>query len=86
VSFEAVRRDAVAAAPMPEEGARSVWKNGLDTFFFKGTNGRWRDVLTPHELAMYERAKARCLEPACAAWLEAGRAAWTAPAAERRRA
>ena len=28
---------------------------------------------------MYERAKARCLTPDCAAYLEAGRAAWSDP-------
>ena len=74
VTFDAIREDAAAAAPMPEDGARFVWKNGLDTFFFKGTNGRWRGVLTADELAMYERAKARCLTPDCAAYLEGGRA------------
>jgi aryl sulfotransferase len=75
VTFDALRRDVSDAAPMPEERARSIWNNGLDTFFFKGTNGRWRGVLTPGELAMYERAKARCLTPGCAAYLEGGRAA-----------
>jgi aryl sulfotransferase len=81
VRFDAIRRDAAAAAPMPEAGARFVWKHGLDTFFFKGTNGRWRGVLTADELAMYEAAKIRCLTPGCAAYLEGGRAAWTDPAA-----
>ena len=32
-------------------------------------------MLTPDELAMYERAKARCLPADCAAYLERGRAA-----------
>ena len=79
VSFEAIREDAAAAAPMPEERARAIWRHGLDTFFFKGTNGRWRDVLTPAELRLYAAAKARCLTPDCAAYLEGGRAAWTSP-------
>ena len=35
----------------------SIWKDGLGTFFFRGTNGRWRDVLTEDELALYARAK-----------------------------
>ena len=65
---------------MPAERARAIWRHGLDTFFFKGTNGRWRDVLTPAELELYEAAKARCLTPDCAAYLERGRAAWTEPA------
>jgi aryl sulfotransferase len=88
VTFDAIRKDAAAAAPMPEDRARFVWANGLDTFFFKGTNGRWRGVLGPQELAMYERAKSRCLTPGCAAYLERGRAAWTdpVPQPDRRRA
>jgi aryl sulfotransferase len=76
VSFDAIRRDAAAAAPLPVERAETIWRKGLDTFFFKGTNGRWRGVLTPAELALYEAAKARCLAPDCAAYLEAGRSAW----------
>ena len=80
VRFEAIRRDPAAAAPMPEARAAAIWRQGLGTFFHKGTNGRWRDVLTPAELALYDAAKARCLTPDCAAWLEAGRAAWTPPA------
>ncbi len=80
VGFEAVRADPTAG-PMADERARTIWRNGLGTFFHKGTNGRWRSVLTPDELAMYERAKARCLPPGCGDYLERGRAAWTAPAA-----
>ena len=29
---------------------------GADTFLYKGTNGRWRDVLTADELAAYDDA------------------------------
>lgn len=75
VSFDALRRDRAAAGPMPEDRAATVWRDGLGTFFFKGTNGRWRDVLTGPELELYEAAKARCLPPDCAAFLERGRAA-----------
>jgi aryl sulfotransferase len=78
VTFAAMRSDAAAAAPMPEQRADWVWRRGLATFFHKGTNGRWRGVLTEAELAHYEAAKARCLTPECAAYLERGRAAWTA--------
>ena len=83
VSFEALRRDMAAAGPLPEERAASIWNRGLDTFFFKGTNGRWREVLTADELAMYARAKARCLTLDCAAYLEGGRAAWPTPPSPR---
>ena len=81
LTFDAVRRDAAAAAPMPQESAEFVWKDGLDTFFFRGTNGRWRGVLSEGELALYTLAKQRCLSPEAAAYLEGGRAAWVPPVA-----
>ncbi|MEO6028956.1 MAG: sulfotransferase domain-containing protein [Candidatus Binatia bacterium] len=50
-----------------------IFKGGLKTFVFKGTNGRWRDVLTADELAAYARRVAEVLPPDAAAWLERGR-------------
>ena len=50
----------------------SFFDDGARSFFFKGTNGRWRDVLGDDDLALYEEAKQRVLEPACAQWLERG--------------
>lgn len=52
-----------------------IFKGGLETFVFKGTNGRWRDVLTADELAAYDRRVAETLSPECAAWLASGRLA-----------
>ncbi len=52
-----------------------VFKGGLKSFVFKGTNGRWRDVLTADELAAYDRRVAAALTPDCAAWMEHGRRA-----------
>jgi aryl sulfotransferase len=46
---------------------------GPRSFLFKGTNGRWRDVLTPAELDAYLRRVAELLPPDAAAWLERGR-------------
>ena len=51
------------------------FKEGNNTFFFKGTNGRWRDVLSNDELAMYEMTKSQVLTPECSRWLEQGRVA-----------
>ncbi len=51
-----------------------TFKGALQTFVFKGMNGRWRDVLTADELAAYDRRVA-ALPPECAAWLEHGRLA-----------
>ena len=70
-TFEAAKRNAAANAEKTGEG-NSVWKQGSDGFFFKGTNGRWRDVLDDADLAMYEATKKRVLDPDCATWLEAG--------------
>jgi aryl sulfotransferase len=50
----------------------SHFVGGADTFLYKGTNGRWRDVLTPDELANYDATVAKWLTPECATWL-AGR-------------
>jgi aryl sulfotransferase len=51
---------------------RAAFKGGSDAFIFKGTNGRWREVLNAEDLALYEAAKERVLTPDCAAWLEQG--------------
>ena len=54
-----------SAQPQPRSHARK-WRShihsatisvagwGAKTFFFKGTNGRWKEVLSPDELALYE--------------------------------
>ncbi|MFT5014396.1 MAG: aryl sulfotransferase, partial [Dinoroseobacter sp.] len=49
-----------------------IFDGGSAGFYFKGTNGRWRDVLTAQDLALYEAAKARVLTPESAKWLEQG--------------
>ena len=36
---------------------------GADTFLYKGTNGRWRDVLTPDELAAYDDRRRAVAHP-----------------------
>ena len=69
-SFESMKREAVEAG-----GMELLFEGGASRFFFKGTNGLWKDVLTPAELAEYDKAVARALTPDCAAWLEHGRAA-----------
>ena len=47
---------------------------GAASFLYKGTNGRWRDVMTDAELAAYEARVTEMLPPDAAAWL-AGRSA-----------
>jgi aryl sulfotransferase len=60
---------------MKAHGARSVpfsgdlWEGGARTFMHRGTNGRWRDTLTPEDVARYERTAEEQLGPECARWL-----------------
>ncbi len=69
VSFAALKQRAMAD---PEAGTET-WKEGMATFFHKGTNGRWRDVLSDEEVAMYEETAVKVLTPDCKKWLEQGR-------------
>ena len=41
-------------------------------FYNKGTNGRWREVLSPEELSEYAHKAAQVLDPECRRWLEHG--------------
>ena len=70
-TFEAMKRDADALLPELEMGMTG----GAKTFVNKGTNDRWRDVLTADELAQYDRLVARTVTPDLARWLERGSAA-----------
>jgi len=54
-----------------------AFKGGADSFIFKGTNERWRAVLSPEDLQLYEAAAAK-LDPELRGWLENGRAAFAA--------
>lgn len=49
-----------------------IFEGGADTFLFKATNGRWRDVLTADEVAAYERRVRELLPADAVTWL-AGR-------------
>jgi aryl sulfotransferase len=51
---------------------KMLLKGGSDSFFHKGTNGRWREVLSADELKLYDAAAARELTPECRQWLEHG--------------
>jgi aryl sulfotransferase len=51
----------------------AIFKDGVKTFFFKGTNGRWKEALSAEELALYEEKAATVLTPDCRVWLEQGR-------------
>jgi len=76
-SFDYMKRHAAKAAPL----GGVFWDGGAETFIHKGTNGRWRDVLTVEESAKYERLALEKLGPDAAAWLAHGSAVAQAEAA-----
>ncbi len=49
-----------------------MWEGGAKTFVYKGTNGRWRDVLTEEDSVHYEALAVEKLGPDCARWLAIG--------------
>lgn len=51
------------------------YDGGADAFLYKGTNDRWRDVLTDDEVARYQSRVAGLLPPGAVTWLENGGAA-----------
>lgn len=71
VTFKSMKRDAVKLSPNDEAALRG----GARTFINKGTNGRWRGVLTEAELSQYEQAASAVMPPDCKAWMEQGKAA-----------
>ena len=62
-----MRREA-SAAPVLD----MIFKNGSTTFFNKGTNGRWKDVLTAADLRKYDEVVRANLTPDCARWVATG--------------
>jgi len=59
------------AALMPR--AAMAWDKGHERFLNKGTNQRWRNVLSAEQIARYETRTRKELAPALARWLEQGR-------------
>lgn len=68
-TFNTMKRNAEQVTP----GGGIAFEGGAKSFIFKGTNGRWMNVLSADELALYEQTVADVLTPDCARWLEQGR-------------
>jgi aryl sulfotransferase len=68
VSFATMKANAADTVPAADQ---DLWKDVGD-FFHRGSNGRWRGVLTAEQVARYRRRAAETLEPSLAAWLEHG--------------
>ena len=54
---------------------KMILKGAGNSFFHKGTNGRWRDILSADELRLYDAAASREMTPDCRRWLENGKRA-----------
>ena len=67
-SFDYMKANASRSVPL----SGAFWDGGAKTFIHKGTNGRWRDVLSKDEILQYEQRAARELGEDCAHWLETG--------------
>jgi len=66
--FDYMKAHAADVAPL----GGSLWDGGAETFINKGTNSRWRDVLSADEIARYELTARQKLGDACARWLATG--------------
>ena len=66
--FDYMKQHASKSAPL----GGALWDGGAQTFINKGTNGRWREVLSADDIAKYERMAGESLSPACAHWLATG--------------
>jgi aryl sulfotransferase len=67
-SFASMR--AAGEELMPQ--TKAMFPDGSQRFFNKGVNGRWREVLTEDDLALYDAKVRQKFSPALAAWLEGG--------------
>jgi aryl sulfotransferase len=69
--FERMKKDGDLTMPQ----LHMAFDGGPARFINKGTNGRWRDVLTDDDLARYARLAQTRFSPAAARWIENGRLA-----------
>jgi aryl sulfotransferase len=67
-SFEYMKAHAAMSAPL----GGMLWEGGAETFINKGTNGRWRDLLTAEDSLAYEARARKEVGEACAHWLATG--------------
>lgn len=64
-SFDYMKKHAAKSAPL----GGVFWEGGAQTFIHKGTNGRWKDILTEADIARYEATALQNLGSECANWL-----------------
>jgi aryl sulfotransferase len=67
-TFATMKKNAEQVTLMSED----IFTGGAQQFIYKGTNGRWRGVLSQHDISLYEQVVEKRLSPDCAQWLEHG--------------
>lgn len=67
-TFEAMNKDADKVAPL--NGA--LWNGGGKSFIFKGTNNRWKGVLSEEQVKAFEAKQAKTFTPECQKWITTG--------------
>ncbi len=67
-SFDYMKQHGEKTVPL----GGAIFEGGAKTFINKGTNGRWRDILTPQDSQRYEDRARRELGEDCARWLLQG--------------
>ncbi|MEE8250222.1 MAG: sulfotransferase domain-containing protein [Gemmatimonadales bacterium] len=67
-TFDYMKKNADTLSPFIAD----LFKGGLKSFVYKGTNDRWRDVLTPEDLQKYDDVANANLTPNCAHWHATG--------------
>jgi aryl sulfotransferase len=67
-TFDYMKKTALAHSPVLD----LLFQEGANTFFHKGTNGRWREVLSAADVERYEETVRSNLTPACAHWVATG--------------
>ncbi len=68
-TFESMKKDGDALVPI----AQMAWDKGADRFLNKGTNDRWKDVLTKADVARYEALAASKWTKSVESWVRQGR-------------
>jgi aryl sulfotransferase len=68
-TFDKMRADGASLLP----GIEMAFQGGHQTFLNKGTNGRWRDVLSEDDVNRYRTRAATELSPGLNHWLAEGR-------------
>ncbi len=68
-SFDYMKANATKSVPL----GGAFWDGGAETFINKGTNGRWKEILSEVDSEKYEKLSLEKLGKECAQWLNTGK-------------